>query len=430
MINWKVRFNFKNKTFLLRVAFALALPILAYFNLKLEDLVSWGVILDLLGKFFANPYLIGLTIVNILNIIPDPTTSGISDSKRALDYQEPSEDQEKKMKKNDLFIDVSSHNGYDITGILSDMGTQNTIIKISESTSYINPCLSAQVEQSNPIGFYHFAWFGGDSEEAKREARYFLDNVPQKVKYLCLDYEDHASGDKQSNTDACIRFMEILKENGYEPIYYSYKPFTLNNIYYEQILAKFPNSLWIAGYGLNDGNADFEYFPSMDGIRWWQYSSNPYDKNIVLLDDEEAKPKWKRNDTGWWYEYPNGAYPKEEWEKIDGIWYYFDERGYSIASRWLKDNEKWYYLKENGAMAVGWVLVNGKWYYLDASGAMVTGWVQYKDKLYHLKEENGEMSSKELVKVEGGWYYVNEDGSRSDKPALDVLPDGLIVTTK
>lgn len=191
------------------------------------------------------------------------------------------------MKKNDLFIDVSSHNGYDITGILADMGTQNTIIKISESTSYINPCLSAQVEQSTPVGFYHFAWFGGDIEEAEREARYFLDNVPQKVKYLCLDYEDHASGDKQANTDACIRFMEILKENGYEPIYYSYKPFTLNNIDYQQILAKFPNSLWIAGYGLNDGTADFDYFPSMDGIRWWQYTSNPFDKNIVLLDDSE-----------------------------------------------------------------------------------------------------------------------------------------------
>lgn len=191
------------------------------------------------------------------------------------------------MKKNDLFIDVASHQGYDITGILEQMGTTNTIIKISEGTTYLNPCLSAQVEQSNPIGFYHFAWFGGDVDEAEREARYFLDNVPQKVKYLCLDYEDHASGDKQANTDACIRFMEILKENGYEPIYYSYKPFTLNNIDYQQILAEFPNSLWIAGYGLNDGNADFEYFPSMDGIRWWQYSSNPFDKNIVLLDDDE-----------------------------------------------------------------------------------------------------------------------------------------------
>ena len=191
------------------------------------------------------------------------------------------------MKKNDLFIDVSSHNGYDITGILSDMGTQNTIIKISESTSYINPCLSAQVEQSNPIGFYHFAWFGGDVDEAEREARYFLDNVPQKVQYLVLDYEDHASGDVQANTNACLRFMQMIADAGYKPIYYSYKPFTLDNIYYEQILAKFPNSLWIAGYGLNDGNADFEYFPSMDGIRWWQYSSNPFDKNIVLLDDDE-----------------------------------------------------------------------------------------------------------------------------------------------
>ena len=191
------------------------------------------------------------------------------------------------MKKNDLFIDVSSHNGYDITGILADMGTQNTIIKISESTSYINPCLSAQVEQSNPIGFYHFAWFGGDVEEAEREARYFLANVPKQVKYLVLDYEDHASDDVQANTNACLRFMQMIADAGYKPIYYSYKPFTLDNIYYEQILAKFPNSLWIAGYGLNDGNADFEYFPSMDGIRWWQYSSNPFDKNIVLLDDEE-----------------------------------------------------------------------------------------------------------------------------------------------
>ncbi|RSI79963.1 Bacteriophage holin [Streptococcus mitis] len=92
MINWKVRFSLKNKTFLLRVAFALALPILAYFNLKLEDLVSWEVILDLLGKFFANPYLVGLTIVNILNIIPDPTTKGLTDSKQALGYENPKED--------------------------------------------------------------------------------------------------------------------------------------------------------------------------------------------------------------------------------------------------------------------------------------------------------------------------------------------------
>ena len=191
------------------------------------------------------------------------------------------------LKKNDLFIDVSSHNGYDISDILTDIGTQNTIIKISESTSYINPCAKDQARQSNPIGFYHFAWFGGDLEEAEREAHYFIDNIFQSVKYLVLDYEDHASGDKQANTDACLRFMELIEQAGYTPIYYSYRPFTFDNVYYKQIIKRFPNSLWIAGYGLNDGNVDFGYFPSMDGIRWWQYSSNPYDKNIVLLDDEE-----------------------------------------------------------------------------------------------------------------------------------------------
>ena len=332
------------------------------------------------------------------------------------------------MKKNDLFIDISSHNGYDITGILADMGTQNTIIKISESTNYLNPCLSAQVEQSTPVGFYHFAWFGGDIEEAEREARYFLDNVPQKVKYLCLDYEDHASGDKQANTDACIRFMEILKENGYEPIYYSYKPFTLNNIYYEQILAKFPNSLWIAGYGLNDGNADFEYFPSMDGIRWWQYSSNPYDKNIVLLDDEEAKPKWKRNDTGWWWEESDGSYPTNSWKQINNEWFYFDERGYCLINRWFNDGTDWFYLDKRGAMVTGWMYIGNYWYYFKSDGRMAKGWVKYRETWYYLDEKDGDMKSNQFIKSGKGWYYLKSDGTMADKPEFTVEPNGLITT--
>ena len=332
------------------------------------------------------------------------------------------------MKKNDLFIDVSSHNGYDITGILEEMGTQNTIIKISESTSYLNPCRHAQVEQSNPIGFYHFAWFGGDIEEAEREARYFLDNVPQKVKYLCLDYEDHASADKQANTDACIRFMEILKENGYEPIYYSYKPFTLDNIDYQQILAKFPNSLWIAGYGLNDGNADFEYFPSMDGICWWQYSSNPFDKNIVLLDDEEAQPKWKRNDTGWWWEESDGSYPTNSWKQINNEWFYFDERGYCLINRWFNDGTDWFYLDKRGAMVTGWMYIGNYWYYFKSDGRMAKGWVKYRETWYYLDEKDGDMKSNQFIKSGKGWYYLKPDGTMADKPEFTIEPDGLITT--
>lgn len=91
-LNWSIRFNTKNKTFLYRVALAIALPILTYFGINFQDLTSWDAVFSLFGKFVSNPYLVGLTIVNILNIIPDPTTKGISDSEQALNYNEPKQD--------------------------------------------------------------------------------------------------------------------------------------------------------------------------------------------------------------------------------------------------------------------------------------------------------------------------------------------------
>lgn len=91
-INWKVRFNSKNRQFYLRLILALALPVLAYFGIKFEDLTSWNAVGSLLVKFVNNPYLVGLTIVNILNIIPDPTTKGFGDSADALTYDEPKYD--------------------------------------------------------------------------------------------------------------------------------------------------------------------------------------------------------------------------------------------------------------------------------------------------------------------------------------------------
>lgn len=89
-INWTVRF--KNRAFVTRFALALVLPILAYFGIKFEDLTSWGAVFGLLGKFVSNPYLVGLTVFNALNIVPDPTTTGLSDSTRALEYEEPNAD--------------------------------------------------------------------------------------------------------------------------------------------------------------------------------------------------------------------------------------------------------------------------------------------------------------------------------------------------
>lgn len=88
-INWKVRFNKDNILFVVRFVGALTIPVLAYLGLELKDLTSWEMLLDVLVNFVSNPYLVILTVINALNMTIDPTTKGITDSEKALQYTEP-----------------------------------------------------------------------------------------------------------------------------------------------------------------------------------------------------------------------------------------------------------------------------------------------------------------------------------------------------
>ena len=208
------------------------------------------------------------------------------------------------MKKGDYFLDVSGWQQGDLTSICQQAGTNKTIIKTTEGTGYFNTSAPQQIATSDCQGFYHFARFGGNLTQADYEVNYFLSTLPKKdVRYLVCDYEDDASGNKQANTQAVLHFMRKCKQAGYEPIYYSYKPYTLQYIDYQAIIAEFPNSLWIAAYA--DYNVRttpegiWEIFPSIEGIRWWQFTSTALqgglDKNIVLLDDNEKENKTNEN---------------------------------------------------------------------------------------------------------------------------------------
>lgn len=88
-INWKVRFSKDNIMFIVRFVGALAIPVLAYLGLELKDLTSWDMVLDVLVNFISNPYLVILTVINALNMAIDPTTKGLTDSEKALQYTEP-----------------------------------------------------------------------------------------------------------------------------------------------------------------------------------------------------------------------------------------------------------------------------------------------------------------------------------------------------
>lgn len=198
------------------------------------------------------------------------------------------------LKKDMYFLDISGYQPADMRAMTAAAGTDKTIIKLTESTSYYNSYAISQTNTSDCIGYYHFARFGGSVSQAQAEAAYFLSTVPKKVKYLVCDYEDSASGNKQANTNAVLAFMDAIKAAGYEPIYYSYRPFTIANIYHDQLNAKYPNSTWIAAYPNYAVTPDpvWSIFPSIDGVRWWQFTSTAIagglDKNVVLVDDTNS----------------------------------------------------------------------------------------------------------------------------------------------
>lgn len=206
------------------------------------------------------------------------------------------------LKKDDYFIDVSAYQPADLTDICNASGTRNTIIKVSEGIGWLSPVATQQTNTSNCVGYYHFARFGGDVGLAQAEADFFISNIPSKPRYLVCDYEDSASGNVQANTDAVIAFMDKCKQAGFEPIYYSYKPYTLANVYIDQVTAKYPNSLWIAGYPNYEVTPEpyWGVFPSMEHMRWWQFTSTGIagglDKNIVLIDDEVTSSSIEEED--------------------------------------------------------------------------------------------------------------------------------------
>jgi holin, phage phi LC3 family len=82
MINWKVRIL--NKTFWITLVPALALllqTLLAVFNIRLEIGDTTEKLLVFINALFA--------VLVIVGIVNDPTTSGVSDSTRAMTYERP-----------------------------------------------------------------------------------------------------------------------------------------------------------------------------------------------------------------------------------------------------------------------------------------------------------------------------------------------------
>nr|DAH12751.1 MAG TPA: Cpl 1 lysin [Caudoviricetes sp.] len=177
--------------------------------------------------------------------------------------------------------DLSRYQGYTaVKGQASDEFAISQIGGINTGGIYTQNTYQSQVATGIAQGLrmHTYIWYqvGSDISKAKQCMDYFLPRVQTpKGSIIALDYEDGASASVADNTDAILYGMRRIADAGYTPVYYSYKPYTLAHVDYKRILAEYPGSLWIAAY--KDYNVtttpDYAYFPSMDGVGMWQFTS-------------------------------------------------------------------------------------------------------------------------------------------------------------
>lgn len=131
---------------------------------------------------------------------------------------------------------------------------------------------------ANGLRMHTYLWdqTGSSIYQTDRMLDYFLPKIQTpKGSIVALDYEAGASWNVEANTDNIIHGMQRIKDAGFTPVYYSYKPYTLAHVDWNRVNAAFPNSGWIAAYA--DYNLRTQpywgVFPSMPGVTIYQFTS-------------------------------------------------------------------------------------------------------------------------------------------------------------
>ncbi len=88
-INFKVRF--KNPTFWIGILVAVVATVSAQIGVDVTQLTTWQAFFDALKNAVSNPVVVVSVIACVYNAVIDPTTSGLCDSKDAMNYDKPKE---------------------------------------------------------------------------------------------------------------------------------------------------------------------------------------------------------------------------------------------------------------------------------------------------------------------------------------------------
>lgn len=185
--------------------------------------------------------------------------------------------------------DLAKYQGYS-----AQKGRKEDKFAISQIGGYTNGYFYNQDTYKSQISsgiaqglrMHTYIWFEpyGNSTLAVNEVNHFVNQIQTpKGSIVALDFEGGAGANKLANTNAVIAAMNQIKAKGYTPVLYTGKYFANQHMYPSQIINKFgKDRLWIASYATMNSSygPNFNYFPSMDGVGMWQWTSNYAGKSL------------------------------------------------------------------------------------------------------------------------------------------------------
>lgn len=195
-------------------------------------------------------------------------------------------------------VDVASYQNTTV----NYAGAKFAFVKLTEGTDYLNPKADQQIKSAKAhgllVGGYFYANHSNSVSRARSEAKYAVAKAKAygipAGSYLADDWEqgsgNNVNGSATANTDAVIAAMQVIKEAGYKPLIYSGAYNFRNCLSISRIVKSYGTCLWVASYKISGRQdyADFNYFPSMDGVAIWQFTDNyrgvGVDGNIAVVD--------------------------------------------------------------------------------------------------------------------------------------------------
>ncbi|WP_436666324.1 GH25 family lysozyme [Lactiplantibacillus plantarum] len=142
-------------------------------------------------------------------------------------------------------------------------------------TTYNSQVKSAQ-QAGKRVHTYLWDGVGGNMLNAKAMMAYYLPRVrTPKGSIVALDYEDGASNSVAANTNVILAQMALIKDAGYTPMLYSGKAYLNAHVDTSAIVRAYGSCLWLAEYPdyLVRTSPDYNWFPSMDGVAIFQFTS-------------------------------------------------------------------------------------------------------------------------------------------------------------